>query len=128
MGAIDDIKQGTAVSNAFLEDQAGNLQAELDRLVDKTVSLAKTPFNTDKDFFLDVLNVRMQGAMLSLRATQAAMLHQGAKGYLMSASPQRRLREAQFVAIVTPAIKHLRYLSHQLMGEPVVKSDIEFHI
>lgn len=128
MGAIDDIKQGTAVSNAFLEDQAGNLQAELDRLVDQTVSLAKTPFNTDKDFFLDVLNVRMQGAMLSLRATQAAMLHQGAKGYLMSASPQRRLREAQFVAIVTPAIKHLRYLSHQLMGEPVVKSDIEFHI
>lgn len=128
LGAIDDIKQGAAVSNAFLEDQAGNLTLELDVLVGKVLSLAKTPFATEKDFFLDVLDVRMQGAMLALRATQAAMLHQGAKGYVMSAAPQRRLREAQFVAIVTPAIKHLRYLSHQLMGEPMVKSDLEFHI
>ncbi|MDO5651081.1 MAG: acyl-CoA dehydrogenase family protein [Moraxella sp.] len=128
LGAIDDIKQGTAVSNAYLEDQADTLAAELNALVGKTAELAKTPFETHKDFFLDVLDVRMQGAMLGLRATQAAMLHQGAKGYLMTAAPQRRLREAQFVAIVTPAIKHLRYLSHQLMGEPEVKKDIEFYI
>lgn len=128
MGAIDDVKEGTAVSNAFLEDQAGTLQDELDRLVARTAELAKTPFETHTDFFLDVLDVRTQGGMLSLKATQAAMLHQGAKGYLMSAAPQRRLREAQFVAIVTPAIKHLRYLSHQLMSEPNVRREIEFHI
>lgn len=127
MGAIDDIKQGVAVSNAFLEDQAGNLALELDMLVAKTMALATTPFETHKDFFLDVLDVRQQGALLALRATQAAMLHQGAKGYLMTSAPQRRLREAQFVAIVTPAIKHLRYLSHQLMGEPQVKP-IEYFI
>ncbi|STZ64136.1 Uncharacterised protein [Moraxella lacunata] len=127
MGAIDDIKEGTAVSNAFLEDQAGSLTLELDNLVAKTLSLGKDPFNSDKEFFLDVLNVREQGAMLTLKATQSAMLHQGAKGYLMTAHPQRRLREAQFVAIVTPAIKHLRYLSHQLMDEPKVKP-IEYFI
>lgn len=127
LGAIDDIKEGTAVSNAFLEDQAGSLTLELDSLVAKTLTLAKDPFHHNKDFFLDVLNVREQGAALALKATQAAMLHQGAKGYLMSASPQRRLREAQFVAIVTPAIKHLRYLSHQLMDEPKVKP-IEYFI
>lgn len=127
MGAIDDIKQGTAVSNAFLEDQAGNLTLELDTLVAKTTSLAKTPFETHKDFFLDVLDVRQQGALLALRATSSALLHQGAKGYVMSANPQRRIREAQFVAIVTPAIKHLRYLSHQLMSEPEVKP-IEYFI
>ncbi|UNU72567.1 acyl-CoA/acyl-ACP dehydrogenase [Moraxella nasovis] len=128
MGAIDDIKQGTAVSNAFLEDQAGTLSNELDRLVARTLSLAKTPFETDKNFFLDVLNVREQGALLSLKATQAGMLHQGAKGYLMSANPQRRLREAQFVAIVTPAIKHLRYLSHQLMGDVMPKTEPEYYL
>lgn len=127
MGAIDDIKQGTAVSNAFLEDQAGSLTIELDRLVDKTVALAKTPFETHKDFFLDVLDVRQQGALLALKATQSALLHQGAKGYIMTAHPQRRIREAHFVAIVTPAIKHIRYLSHQLMGEPTVKP-IEYFI
>ena len=127
MGAIDDIKEGTAVSNAFLEDQAGSLSLELDNLVAKVLNLSKNPFESDKEFFLDVLNVREQGAMLTLKATQSAMLHQGAKGYLMNAHPQRRLREAQFVAIVTPAIKHLRYLSHQLMDEPRVKP-IEYFI
>ncbi|MDO4441103.1 MAG: acyl-CoA dehydrogenase family protein [Moraxella sp.] len=121
MGAIDDIKEGTAVSNAFLEDRAATLSQELDHLIARTLELAKTPFETHQDFFLDVLDVRTQGGLLSLKATQAAMLHQGAKGYLMTSAPQRRLREAQFVAIVTPAIKHLRYLSHQLMSEPTVR-------
>ncbi len=40
---------------------------------------------------------------------QAAMLHQGARGYLRQATAQRRLREAYFVAIVTPSLKHLRH-------------------
>ncbi|MDO4896802.1 MAG: acyl-CoA dehydrogenase family protein [Moraxella sp.] len=127
MGAIDDIKHGTAVSNAFLEDQVGSLSLELDGLVAKTLSLAKTPFETHKDFFLDVLDARQQGAVLALKATQSALLHQGAKGYVMTAYPQRRIREAHFVAIVTPAIKHIRYLSHQLMSEPKVKP-IEYFI
>ena len=34
-----------------------------------------------------------------------------------TAAPQRRIREAHFVAIVTPAIKHLRSLSQQLMSD-----------
>jgi len=45
---------------------------------------------------------------LTLRAANAAMLHQGARGYLRTATAQRRLREAYFVAIVTPSLKHLR--------------------
>ena len=36
------------------------------------------------------------------------MLHCGARGYLKSHRAQRRLREAYFVAIVTPATKQLR--------------------
>lgn len=119
-GAIHDI---TAVDaqlghvNQYLQDQAGGLQETLDKLVARTLNLAKTPFETHKDFFLDVLDARIQGAQLSLTATQAALLHQGAKGYLMSAAPQRRIREAHFVAIVTPAIKHLRSLSQQLLTD-----------
>lgn len=119
-GAIDDIR---AVEpqlghvNQFLEDQADGLQLALDGAITRTNMLAQTPFDPSKDYLLDVLDLRIQGAKLSLRAAQAAMLHQGARGYLMTANPQRRLREAQFVAIVTPAIKHLRYLSHQLLTE-----------
>ena len=55
-----------------------------------------------------MLTVRAEADVLALRATQAALLHQGARGYLMNSPVQRRVREAQFVAIVTPAIKHIR--------------------
>ena len=119
-GAINDIIAVDAQLchvNQYLEDQAGTLQESLDKLVARTLDLAKTPFESHKEFFLDVLDARIQGAQLSLTATQAALLHQGAKGYLMTAAPQRRIREAHFVAIVTPAIKHLRSLSQQLMSD-----------
>jgi len=36
------------------------------------------------------------------------MLHCGARGYVANATAQRRLREAYFVAIVTPATKQLK--------------------
>jgi len=55
-----------------------------------------------------VLDARAHAAELSLRAAQSALLHAGARGYLMSSDVQRRVRESHFVAIVTPAIKHLR--------------------
>jgi len=42
-----------------------------------------------------------------LHAAQSALLHQRARGYLMSSAMKRRVRESHFVAIVTPAIKHL---------------------
>jgi len=41
------------------------------------------------------------------------MMHMGAKGYLSNNAAQRRLREAYFIAIVTPAIKHLRKELHE---------------
>ena len=78
-----------------------------------------TPFEGGRDFLLEVLDVRVQGAELALRASQSALLHQGARGYLMSAAPQRRIREAHFVAIVTPAIKHLRWEMARLMREEI---------
>jgi hypothetical protein len=57
---------------------------------------------------LDILRLRLAGGEYSLKAANAAMLHMGAKGYLQKSPAQRRLREAYFIAIVTPATKHLR--------------------
>ena len=51
---------------------------------------------------------RLAAGELALKASQSAMLHTGAKGYLNTAPAQRKLRESYFIAIVTPAIKHLR--------------------
>ncbi|MBX6393573.1 MAG: acyl-CoA dehydrogenase, partial [Burkholderiales bacterium] len=55
-----------------------------------------------------VLKARARASELTLRAANSAVLHAGARGYLMRHPAQRRLREAVFVAIVTPALKHLR--------------------
>jgi len=79
--------------------------------------MAETPFDSSTEFFIDVLDARAHGAELCLRAAQSALMHQGARGYLMSSDVQRRVRESHFVAIVTPAIKHLRKEMARLSAE-----------
>jgi alkylation response protein AidB-like acyl-CoA dehydrogenase len=99
--------------NCFESDQSGDLRCALDAAQAETLRLAArldagvsssecAPLRTE------VLRVRLAGGELCLRAAHAAMLHQGARGYLRTATAQRRLREAYFVAIVTPSLKHLR--------------------
>ena len=119
-GSIDSIREVDPVLghvNHFLHDRHDQLQSELNELNARVARLALSPFDDSKDFFIEVLDARAQGAELALRATQSALLHQGARGYLKSAAPQRRIREAHFVAIVTPAIKHLRWEMARLMKE-----------
>lgn len=94
--------------NGYLDDRPDELQDELDDAVDAIMALAEDPFETSDEFFQDVLQLRLGAGELALRASQSAMLHTGAKGYLKTAPAQRKLRESYFVAIVTPAIKHLR--------------------
>lgn len=110
-GAIDSmwkVERQLGHVNEFLDDRPDDLQAELDDLTARIMQLAQTPFGSDKEFLIDVLDARAHASELALRAAQSALLHQGARGYLMTSEVQRRVRESHFVAIVTPAIKHLR--------------------
>jgi alkylation response protein AidB-like acyl-CoA dehydrogenase len=110
-GAIDSmwkVERTLGHVNEFLDDRPDELQVELDDLTARIMELARTPFGADKEFLIDVLDARAHASELALRAAQSALLHQGARGYLMSSEVQRRVRESHFVAIVTPAIKHLR--------------------
>ena len=119
-GAIDSmwaVEPQLGHVNQYLEDRPDSLQAELDELLARVMRLARTPYDDSDDFFIEVLDARAHGAELSLRAAQSALLHQGARGYLMSSEVQRRVRESHFVAIVTPAIKHLRSEIARLSGE-----------
>lgn len=100
--------------NGYLEDQALPLQVELDRLWERILRLAQTPRLLDLRGRLAVLEVRAECSELTLRAAQAALLHHGARGYLAHSPVQRRIRESHFVAIVTPALKHLRREIHSL--------------
>lgn len=94
--------------NCYLDDRPDELQEELDDAVDAALALAEDPFETSDEFFREILQLRLGAGELAIRASQSAMLHTGAKGYLQAAPAQRKLRESYFVAIVTPAIKHLR--------------------
>jgi len=117
-GSIDSmwqVEEQLGHVNAFLDDRPFALQAELDDLTARIETLAATPFASGNDYLIDVLDVRAHASELALRAAQSALLHHGARGYLMSAAPQRRVRESHFVAIVTPAIKHLRKEMARLM-------------
>lgn len=110
-GAIDSmwaVEDQLGHVNQFLDDRPDQLQAELDDLVATVARLCETPYDPSDAFYLDVLNARLAGGELCMRAANSALMHQGARGYLMQSSVQRRVREAQFVGIVTPAIKHLR--------------------
>ncbi len=110
-GAIDSmwkVERQLGHVNEFLEDRPDALQDELDALTARIMVLAQTPFCNDREFLIDVLDSRAHASELALRAAQSALLHQGARGYLMTSDVQRRVRESHFVAIVTPAIKHLR--------------------
>lgn len=99
--------------NCFEDDQVEDLQAALSGAEAETFRLAAqldagpAP-EALPGLLTEILRLRLAGGELSLRAANAAMLHQGARGYLRTAAPQRRLREAYFVAIVTPSLKHLR--------------------
>jgi len=119
-GAIDSmwrVEDQLGHVNQFLDDRPDQLQAELDDLVGTVARLCETPYDPSDAFFLDVVNARLAGGELCLRAANAALMHQGARGYLMASDVQRRVREAQFVAIVTPAIKHLRKQAADLCAE-----------
>ncbi|MGD2117519.1 MAG: acyl-CoA dehydrogenase family protein [Chromatiales bacterium] len=94
--------------NRYLEDRPDELQEELDDAVEAALALAEDPFETSDEFFREILQLRLAAGELAIRASQSTMMHTGAKGYLRAAPAQRKLRESYFIAIVTPAIKHLR--------------------
>lgn len=94
--------------NGYLPLQADSLHASYSDWYAEVQKLAQTPFDRRDEYFLAVLRARAQGSQLCLDAAQAALLHQGARGYLLSSPVQRRIRESHFVAIVTPALKHLQ--------------------
>ncbi len=76
-------------------------------LVARARHLLPTVGDPGRAAFLEVLRLRLDGTWLALDATQAAALQLGARGYLAGSEAHRRQREAQFVAIVTPSVKHI---------------------
>lgn len=94
--------------NRYLDKGADDLEAQYDTLLAEVLELARTPYDLSDAYWKRVLQARLTGGELAVEAAHFAMLHSGARGYVSGGEAQRRLREAYFVAIVTPATKHLR--------------------
>ena len=94
--------------NKYLSVQPENLAEQLAAMEAEVARLATSPFETDPHYWRAVIEARLAAGEASVNAAHAAMLHCGASGYIANARAQRRLREAYFVAIVTPATKQLR--------------------
>ncbi|HLO77234.1 MAG TPA: acyl-CoA dehydrogenase family protein [Magnetospirillum sp.] len=94
--------------NAYLPERPDIFEQALVDLERAVEGLAATPYENSPDYMRQLLQARLSAAEWVLRGVNAAMLHAGTKGYLMDGAAQRRLREAYFIAIVTPSIKHLR--------------------
>ena len=107
LDVINESNKTRGEVNSYLEHSSGSLNIRLNKALDE-VALLSNEVENNNHAILPVLKLREKAAVLCLDASQSAALHAGAKGYLMQNAAQRLNREALFVAIVTPAIKHLR--------------------
>jgi alkylation response protein AidB-like acyl-CoA dehydrogenase len=94
--------------NRYLPQQPVNFGELLSEIESEAMALARDPYNEEDNYWRKVVALRLRAGEASVAAAHAAMLHCGARGYVMSHRAQRRLREAYFIAIVTPATKQLR--------------------
>jgi alkylation response protein AidB-like acyl-CoA dehydrogenase len=105
---MDEVDNPLGHINRYLPQQPVHFRDLAAELEAETMMLARDPYNEEETYWRKVIALRLRAGEASVAAAHAAMLHCGARGYLKSHRAQRRLREAYFVAIVTPATKQLR--------------------
>lgn len=94
--------------NSYFDVRVGDLESRLSNILNTIGNLTKTPYDTDNPMYLqELLKARLEIGKIAIDTASIACLFSGTKGYMQGATPQRNLREAYFVAIVTPSIKHL---------------------
>ena len=101
----DDVSY--AHTNRYLPQGATFFEDEGAALLEQMTGLADTP-GSGRDYMRAVLELRLAVSELTLAATQAGVMHGGARGYLENSAIERRQREGNFVALITPSIRHLR--------------------
>jgi alkylation response protein AidB-like acyl-CoA dehydrogenase len=108
---IDTIRQlqpSLGHVNSFLDDQPDDIAETLAGIEAEVAALAPSPYDGSPEHWRRVVALRLLVGETAVQAAHAAMLHAGARGYVRASRVQRRLREAYFVAIVTPATKQLK--------------------
>ncbi len=109
-GAVAGMRQDDVShrhSNRFLPLGADEIEEAAATLQARVAALADQP-GEGRAYLRAVLEARLAVSELTLEATQAGVLHAGARGYVEGSAVARRQREGNFVAIITPSIRQLR--------------------
>ena len=94
-------------TNRYLPRRPPYFEDALAGLTETIMGLAATPRDGSPEYVREVLQARLRTGELTLQATEAAMLHTGARAFITGSPVQRRLREGYFVAMITPSTRHL---------------------
>jgi alkylation response protein AidB-like acyl-CoA dehydrogenase len=105
---MHEVRPSLSHVNKYLEKQPEHFQEALAAIEAEVWQLCTTPFDLSPAYFRRVVSARLAAGEAAVEAAHYTMLHCGARGYVANGAAQRRLREAYFVAIVTPATKQLR--------------------
>ncbi len=110
-GCIDLMRESNVThghSNRYLPKGPDDYTDELSAIAEEIDRLGETPLEQAPEYMRAVLTARLRVSELVLEAAQAALMHAGSRGYIHGSAVNRRIREAQFAAIITPSIRHLR--------------------
>lgn len=94
--------------NRYLPDRPEFFEDEMAKMTEVVAKLVETPLDPDPAYLKKVFEARLYAGEMTMRAANSALMHVGARGYIAGSDADRRFRESVFVAIVTPATKHLR--------------------
>ena len=92
-------------SNHYLQVQPNELKANYHKQSKAVYDYLVTHVDTLE--WLTLVQIRLDITYLTLRSVEACMLHNGGAGYLYKSHPARKLREAYFLANLTPTVKQL---------------------
>ena len=92
---------------ADLPLDADAIDARAEALLARVTARSADALDPGRPAFLETLRLRLEGSRLALDAAEANLIAHGARGYLKGSRPSRVQREAHFVAIVSPSIKHI---------------------
>lgn len=112
IGSIRQVCNKQGRCNDFLPIQPAELEEELEQIRTELYKLAAGQELLEQ--WKDLLQLRLRTAYLASKSAHGSMLHQGGAGYLKYSAPSRRLRESYFLLNLTPTVKHLEKMLHQM--------------
>ncbi len=105
---MDEVDAPLGHVNRYLPQQPVQFRELAAELEKETMALARDPYNDEETYWRRVIALRLRAAMPASRRRMRRCCIAARAVISKSHRAQRRLREAYFVAIVTPATKQLR--------------------